>query len=137
MWHFDNACLREKEVWSCSRCGLVVLVVTLLEAVCHSRVGIGTLSKHVLASLLLLAFMRWRYRTLRSNIVMPDCIVPLSHLDDNGLNLWTCKPFPIKFYSYYLRNLYKSWFGHGVWSQQEYPNYDTIFPFALHPSLQI
>ena len=27
---------------------------------------------------------------------MPAWILPCSHLDDNGLNLWTCKPAPIK-----------------------------------------
>jgi hypothetical protein len=44
------------------------------------------------ASILLTAF-RWRCRILSSPCTMPDCG---SHLDDTGLNLWTCKPAPTK-----------------------------------------
>jgi hypothetical protein len=37
------------------------------------------------------------FHLLRSNsCTMPDWMTPCSFLDDNGLNLWTCKPAPIK-----------------------------------------
>jgi hypothetical protein len=42
------------------------------------------------ASLPLAAF-RWRCTTLSSSCTMPAKMLPCSHLDDNGLNLWTCK----------------------------------------------
>jgi hypothetical protein len=43
-----------------------------------------------------LAAFGWRRRTLSSACSMPAWILPCSHLDDNGLNLWTCKPALIK-----------------------------------------
>jgi hypothetical protein len=38
---------------------------------------------------------------------MPAWMLPWFHLDDNGLNLWTCKPAPIKCCP--LRELPWSW----------------------------
>jgi hypothetical protein len=42
---------------------------------------------------------------------MPVWMLPCSHPDDNGLNLWTCKPAPIKCCPY------KSCLGHGIFLQ--------------------
>ena len=46
-------------------------------------------------------------------------MLPCSHLDDNGLNLWTCKPAPSKCCPY------KSCLGHGVCSRQYCPKTET------------
>jgi hypothetical protein len=76
-------------------------------------VGLGQwdiLPNHMRASLLLLVF-RWRCRTLRF-CTMHACMLPCSHLDDNALNLWTCKPVPTKCCPY------KCCLGHGVCFQQ-------------------
>jgi hypothetical protein len=43
-----------------------------------------------------LAVFGWRLRTLSSAYAMPAWILPCSHLDGNGLNLWIWKPAPIK-----------------------------------------
>jgi hypothetical protein len=53
---------------------------------------------------------------------MPAWMLPCPHLDDNGLNLWTCKLAPIKCCPY------KSCLGHGVCSQQQTPNSDNRPP---------
>jgi hypothetical protein len=50
--------------------------------------------------------------TLTSTWALPTCIQLCSHLDDNGLILWTCKPAPTKCCPY------KSCLAHGVCSQQ-------------------
>jgi hypothetical protein len=47
------------------------------------------------ASILLAAF-RWRCRIVSSSCTMPAWMLPCPCLDDNGLNLWTCKPALIK-----------------------------------------
>jgi hypothetical protein len=51
---------------------------------------------------------RWRHRTLRSSCIMSIWLMPCSHLDDNGLNLWTCKQDQFNVV------LYKPCLGHGV-----------------------
>ena len=69
--------------------------VALLEDVCHCGCGQwDPPPNHVGASLL--AAFRWRGRTLSSSCTMPAWTLPCFHLDDNGLNLWTCKLAPIK-----------------------------------------
>ena len=45
---------------------------------------------------------------LSSSCTIPAWVLPCSCLDDNGLQLWTCKPAPVKCCSY------KSCLGHGV-----------------------
>jgi hypothetical protein len=77
-------------VWPCwSRCGLVV-------GVCHYRCRLSDPpSSSPLASLHLVTF-KWGCRTLRSSCTVPAWTLPSSCLDDTGLNLWTCKPAPIK-----------------------------------------
>jgi len=47
---------------------------------------------------LFLATIRWRCRTqvLLHHICLDAAMGPCSHLDDSGLNLWTCKPAPNK-----------------------------------------
>ena len=73
------------------RCGLIGAGVVLLEEVCHCGGGKWDPPlNHVKASLLV-AF-RLRYKILNSSCTMPACFC----LDDNGLNLWTCKAAPIK-----------------------------------------
>jgi hypothetical protein len=79
------------------RCGLVGIGVTSLEWVCHCGCGYK-----------ILALVTWKsvfhWQPLDEDIelsappdtLMPAWILPCSHLDDNGLNLWTCKPAPIK-----------------------------------------
>ena len=94
------------------RCGLVGVGVALLKEVClcEGRQW-DPPPNHEGASLFLAAF-RWRCRTLSSSCTMPAWKLPCSHLDDNGLNLWTYKPAPIKCCPY------NSCLGHGVCSQQ-------------------
>ena len=65
----------------------------LTSKLCHCRKDPHPICLDV--SILLTAF-RWRYRTLSSSCTMPAWMLPCSCLDDNGLNLWTCKPAPIK-----------------------------------------
>ena len=43
-----------------------------------------------------LSAFRWRCRTLSSSCTMSAWMLPCYCLHDNGLNLWTCKPAPIK-----------------------------------------
>jgi hypothetical protein len=75
--------------------------------------GVGLrLSPSCLEVSLPLAAFGWRCRTLSSACAMPAWMLPCSHLNDNGLNLWTCKPAPIKCC------FYKTCLGHGVCSQQ-------------------
>jgi hypothetical protein len=93
------------------RCGLVGVSVVLLEKVCHCGSGQWDPPPNHLGVSILAAF-RWRCRTLSYSCTRPAWTLPYSHLDDNGLNLWTCKPAPITCYPY------KSCFGHGVYSQQ-------------------
>jgi hypothetical protein len=78
------------KMWPCwNRCDLVGIGVSLWVWAYdpHSRCLEGSL---------LLAAFGWRRRTLSSACAMPVWILPCSYLDDNGLNLWTCKPSPIK-----------------------------------------
>jgi hypothetical protein len=77
--------------------------VALLEGMwpCWSRcVIVGVVSKNPYPSCLeasiLLAAFRWRCRTLSSSCTMSAWMLPCSHLHDNGLDLWICKPAPIK-----------------------------------------
>jgi hypothetical protein len=50
---------------------------------------------------------------------LPTCYYG-PYLDDNGLNLWNCKPAPIKFCPY------KNCLGHGVSSQQQNPKTNKV-----------
>jgi hypothetical protein len=68
-------------------------------------------SSSCLKGSILLAAFRWRCRTLSCSCPMPDWMLPCFYLDNNGLNLWTCKPAPIKCCSC------KTCLGHGVYSQ--------------------
>jgi len=86
-------------VWICLAQGVPLLVgVALLEEVCHSGGWQWDLPPNHMGASLLVAF-RWRCRTLSYSCAMPVWTSPCSHLDDNGLNLWTCKEAPIKCYS--------------------------------------
>ena len=49
-----------------------------------------------LKAILLLSAFGSRCRTFGSSSLMSAWTLPCSCLDDNGLNLWTCKPAPIK-----------------------------------------
>jgi hypothetical protein len=71
------------------RCALVGGSVPLWSGLWHLP------SRFLEVSLPLAAF-GWRHRTLSSSCTMPAWMLSCSHLDDNGLNLWTCKPAPIK-----------------------------------------
>lgn len=71
--------------------------VILLEEMCHWREGLGDPTPSCLRMhSLFLALCGWRCRTLSSSCTKPTWILPCSRLDDTGLNLWTCKPTPIK-----------------------------------------
>jgi hypothetical protein len=88
-----------EEVWPCwSRCITVGL-------------GFNTLLLTTWKAVSFLADFRWRCRTLRSSCTMPAWMLPCSCLNDNGLNLWTCKSNPVKCCSY------KSCLSHSVCSQ--------------------
>jgi len=71
------------------RCGLVGRSVSLWG-------GLGDLPSRMLS--LFLAFFEWRCGTqlLLHHACLDSSMLPCSSLDDNGLNLWTCKPVPIK-----------------------------------------
>jgi hypothetical protein len=76
--------------WPCwNRCDLVGMGVPLW-------VWVYDLHPSFLEVSLPLAAFGWRHRTLSSSCTMPAWILPCSHLDDNRLNLWTCKPAPMK-----------------------------------------
>jgi hypothetical protein len=64
------------------RCGLVGVGVSLW--------AWANTPRCLEVSLPLAAFW-WRCRTLSSAYTMPAWMLPCSCLDDNGLNLWTCK----------------------------------------------
>jgi len=85
--YWDGLCMLGPGRGTIRRCGLVG----------------GSASLWVWASCLevniLLATFRWRCRTLSSICTMPAWMLPCWYLDDKGLNLWTCKPAPIKFCS--------------------------------------
>jgi hypothetical protein len=81
-----------------------------LEEVCHCGGGLWDTYPSCLEDNLFLEAFRSKCRTLSSSWTMPAWMRPCSCLDDNGLNLWTCKPAPIKCHPC------KSCLGHGICS---------------------
>jgi hypothetical protein len=79
--------------WICTAQGVALFWgMALLEEVCHCGYGLPS----CLEDSFLLATFRWRCRALSFSYTMPAWMLSYSHLDDNGLNLWTCKPAPVK-----------------------------------------
>jgi hypothetical protein len=88
------SCLNTFGPWSNNLTyGVVGGKVALLEEVCHCGHGQwNPPPNHMWASLLVVN--RWRCRTLSFSYTMPAWTLPC--LDDNGLNLWPCKPTLMK-----------------------------------------
>jgi hypothetical protein len=93
VWWFVCSWTREwhhLEVWPWwNRCDLVGIGVSLWVWASNSHPSCLEVS-------LPLAAFRWRHRTLSSAYAMTTWMLPCSHLDVNGLNLWTCKLAAIK-----------------------------------------
>ena len=76
------------------------------------RCAFVPLPNHMGASLLQV-FFKWRCRTSSSSWTMPAWTLTCSHFDDDGWNLWSCKPDLIKCC------FDKSCLVHGFYSQQQ------------------
>ena len=81
--------------------------VALLEWVCYCECGLQDPALNCLEVSILLAAFRWSCRTLSSSCPIPVWMLPCSHLDENGLNLWTSNTDPIKCFP--LSDLPWSW----------------------------
>ena len=84
-------------VWICLTQGVALLGgVALLEEVCHCWGGLWDLPPSFLEVSFLLSAFGSRHRTFSSSSLSSAWMLPHPRLDDNGMNLWTCKPVPIK-----------------------------------------
>jgi hypothetical protein len=71
------------------RCGSWMMCVIV-------GVGLKDFLPSCLEGSLLLSAFRWSCRMFSSSCIMPAWNLPCSHLDDNELNLWACRPASIK-----------------------------------------
>jgi hypothetical protein len=79
------------------RCGLLGVEVALLEEVCHCGGGLGDLSPSCLKTVSSWLPLDEDVELFTPPVpCLPRCC-HASYLDDNGLNLRTCKPAPIKY----------------------------------------
>jgi hypothetical protein len=104
-------------IWLTQGVALLGSVALLEEVFCHGGEQWDPAPNHM-GTILLLGAFTTRGRTLFG--LTSAWMLPCSHLDDNGLTLWTCKPAPIQCCSY------ESCLGHGVCSQQRNPKEDNV-----------